>query len=94
MVKIVWTKTALIDLKNIFYYVAKDSKYYATRLVERIIDAVEQLENFPKSGRIVPEKNDETIREIIFGNYRIFYKMVSQNKISILRIHHSAKNVK
>lgn len=94
MVKIVWSKTALLDLKNIFDYIAKDSKYYAVRFVDRIIVSVDQLENFPYSGRIVPEKNNETIREIIFGNYRIFYKIISQNKISILRIHHSAKNVK
>ncbi len=94
MVKIVWSKTALLDLKNIFDYIAKDSKYYAVRFVDRIIVSVDQLENFPYSGRIVPEKNNETIREIIFGNYRIFYKIISPNKISILRIHHSAKNVK
>ena len=94
MVKIVWAKSALNDLKNIFDYIARDSKFYAIRLVERIIVAVDQLENFPYSGRIVPERNDETIREIILGNYRIFYKVISQNKISILRIHHSARNIK
>ena len=94
MVKIVWSKTALLDLKNIYDYIAKDSKLYAIRLIERIIAAVDQLENFPYSGRIIPEKNDEFFREIILGNYRIFYKIISQNKISILRIHHSAKNVK
>ncbi len=56
MVKIVWSKTALLDLKNIFDYIAKDSKYYAVRFVDRIIVSVDQLENFPYSGRIVPEK--------------------------------------
>ena len=94
MVKINWTKTALNDLKAIYDYIEKDSKFYAGRLIEKIIVAVDQLENFPLSGRIVPEKNDETIREIIFGNYRIFYKIISPVKILILRIHHSAKNVK
>ena len=94
MVKINWTKTALNDLKAIYDYIEKDSKFYAARLIEKIIVAVDQLENFPLSGRIVPEKNDETIREIIFGNYRIFYKIISPVKILILRIHHSAKNVK
>ena len=94
MVKINWTKTALNDLKAIYDYIEKDSKFYAGRLIEKIIVTVDQLENFPLSGRIVPEKNDETIREIIFGNYRIFYKIISPVKILILRIHHSAKNVR
>jgi addiction module RelE/StbE family toxin len=94
MVKIIWTKRSFKDLEKIFLYVANDSELYATRLIERIISIVDQLEHFPFSGKIVPEKNDETIRELIEGNYRIFYKVVSNSRISILRVHHSAKNVK
>lgn len=77
MVKINWSRFALDDLKSIHSYISKDSILYASRFVDKIIAAVEHLENFPFSGRIVPEKNDETIREVILGNYRIFYKVVS-----------------
>ncbi len=47
----------------------------------------------PLSGRIVPEKEDPNIRELIEGNYRIFYR-VTRNNITILRIHNSARNLK
>ncbi len=94
MVKINWSRYALNDLKIIHDYISKDSLLYASRFIEKLITAVDHLETFPFSGRIVPEKNDEIIREVIVGNYRIFYKVVSLNQISILRIHHSAKNIK
>lgn len=62
MVKIIWTDFALEDLRAIHEYISKDSKVYADRVVDKIILRVDQLENFPKSGRVVPEFNDETLR--------------------------------
>jgi toxin ParE1/3/4 len=94
MVKIIWTRRAFKDLEIIFNYIANDSELYATRQIDKIILTVDHLEQFPLSGRLVPEKNDETIRELIEGNYRIFYKIISTTRISILRVHHSAMNIK
>ncbi|MGM0539773.1 MAG: type II toxin-antitoxin system RelE/ParE family toxin [Thermodesulfobacteriota bacterium] len=37
--------------------------------------AVERLTSFPNSGRIVPEIRDPVIREIVFGSYRIIYRV-------------------
>ncbi|MCE2734496.1 MAG: type II toxin-antitoxin system RelE/ParE family toxin [Cyclobacteriaceae bacterium] len=55
MVKIVWTDFAVEDLKSIHEYISKDSKFYADRFIEKLMERVEQLEHQPKSGRIVPE---------------------------------------
>ena len=90
MVKIVWTEFALEDLRSIHEYISKDSKIYADRVIDKVISRVDLLEKFPKSGRVVPEFDDETLREIIQGNYRIIYK-VSSLQVSIIRIHHSAR---
>lgn len=46
-----------------------------------------------RSGKIVPEINKENIRELIEGNYRIIYKIVQDNRIDILTIHHSARDL-
>jgi addiction module RelE/StbE family toxin len=73
MVKIIWTELAVDDLKLIHEYISKDSKRYADRFIEKIIERVDQLEHFPKSGRVVPEFDLPTIRELIDGNYRIIY---------------------
>ena len=93
MVKIKWTNSALRDLKQIHKYISEDSEYYADRLISKLVERVDILEKLPFSGRTVPEKEDETIRELIEGNYRIFYKVKNENNILILRIHHSAKNI-
>ncbi len=69
MEKVIWTQLALADLKSIHEYISHDSQFYANRFIEKLIDRVQQLENFPKSGRNVPEINDDTIRELIEGNY-------------------------
>ncbi len=91
MAKVIWTELALDDLKTIYEFISRDSIHYAGRQIEKIIGRAEQLEMFPASGRIVPEFNNELIRELIEGNYRIVYKIESEDLIGIVRIHHSAK---
>jgi hypothetical protein len=36
---------------------------------------MDQIELFPKRGRIVPEYNDSSIRELISPPFRIIYKL-------------------
>ena len=93
MVKVVWTEFAIEDLKSIHDYISRDSKVYASRFVEKLMSRVDQLETNPKSGRIVPEFNIETLRELIEGNYRIIYK-IDSDFIGIVRVHHSARQLR
>jgi len=69
--KILWTDPSIEDLRNLHSYIAKDSEVYASSFVERIILAVEKLTNFPRLGRVVPEAENETIRELLYHNYRL-----------------------
>ena len=48
------------------------------------------LENFPLSGRVVPEFATDELRELIIGSYRMIYYVVSDKRIDILTIHHSS----
>jgi toxin ParE1/3/4 len=93
MAKIIWSELALEDLKNIHDYISNDSLIYANRVIEKIILRIEQLVNFPRSGRVVPELNNVSIRELIHDNYRIIYKVGAQ-KIFIVSIHHSARIIR
>jgi addiction module RelE/StbE family toxin len=93
MEKIIWSEFALEDLKNIHDYISNDSLIYANRVIEKIILRIEQLENFPRSGRVVPELNNVSIRELIHDSYRIIYKVGTQ-KIFIISIHHSARMIR
>lgn len=93
MVKIIWTDFAIDDLKSIHEYIARDSKFYADRYIDKLISRIDDLENFPKMGKVVPEFNIENIRELIEGNYRLVYK-INPDYIGILRVHHSARILK
>jgi toxin ParE1/3/4 len=94
MVKIVWNNLAIEDLTEIEEFIAQDSISYAIITVEKIHDRVSVLQNFPKSGRIVPEFENAVIRELIEGNYRIVYWLKNKREIIILRVHHAARLLK
>jgi toxin ParE1/3/4 len=93
MVQIKWTRQAIGDLKGIAEYISKDSVQYARLQVLRIKKRTEILKTHKKIGRIVPEFERLDIRELIEGNYRIIYKVVSFEQIDILTIHHSARDL-
>ena len=93
MVRINWTFQAKDDLKAIAEYISRDSKRYAKLQVIRIKNRTRILKTQVRSGKIVPEINKENIRELIEGNYRIIYKTVKDNRIDILTIHHSARDL-
>jgi len=94
MAEITWTPYALEDLQAIYDYIALDSESYAARFTDKLVDSVDILIDHNEAGRIVPEFENELIRELIVGNYRIIYKINSITEIGIIRIHHSARLLK
>lgn len=93
MVKIIWTGFAIEDLRSIHAYISQESKYYADKFIEKLISRIDQLAEYPQSGRIVPEFQNDSIRELIEGNYRIIYK-INPDFIGIARVHHSSRQLK
>ncbi|NIR50448.1 type II toxin-antitoxin system RelE/ParE family toxin [candidate division KSB1 bacterium] len=90
MAKIIWTDQALDDLNSICEFIARDALRYAQVFADRVFKSVERLEDFPKSGRVVPELGIVTIREIILGNYRIAYRL-KNDEIEVITVFHSAR---
>jgi len=95
MVKIIWTQRSLTDLKSIGEYISQDSIKYASLTIERLFDVTKYLETNPRIGRMVPEMGrKDKFREIIYGNYRIIYKITSTLTVHILTVHHSSKRLR
>ena len=90
MVKIEWTERSLEDLNEIHDYIAWDSKSYANLFIKKIYNTVQKLKEFPNIGRIVPEVNIPTVREIIFQNYRIIYRIMN-DFVEIVTIFHGSR---
>jgi toxin ParE1/3/4 len=92
MVRLIWAPKSLRELENIFVYISVDSVDYARIFVRKIIDAAKTIPEFPLLGRIVPEFKDERIRERIFKNYRIIYR-IGNDEIEIVTIFHNARQL-
>jgi plasmid stabilization system protein ParE len=85
--KIEWSPLSIKRANEIAEYIALDSLEESNKWRQDLINRVEQLKKFSTSGRVVPELNDILKRELIFGNYRIIYR-ISENKIFILTLRH------
>jgi len=92
MASINWTKQALADLESVGDYIARDAPEIAQIFVNRILDAINLLETFPLSGRVVPEIGQNNIREVIFRSYRIVY-IVNLDTINILTVFHGSRSI-
>ena len=90
MAEIEWSLKAENDLNEVIDYIAQDSLEYALLFYEQVREKVENLIQFPKMGRIVPELDEPTIRELILRNYRIIYR-ISEKKIQIVRLFHGSR---
>jgi plasmid stabilization system protein ParE len=61
-------------------------------MMDRITRRSQQIGQFPFSGRSVPEYEQEQIREVIEGSYRIIY-YIKADQIDVLAVLHGAQNL-
>lgn len=92
MAKVIWTQPALNCLHDIIAHIAEDSSIYAEKFGICVVEAPRRLEQFPYCGRIVPEFEDETIRELIYGSYRIIY-LIRHDVCYITAIIHGSRDI-
>jgi len=85
--RIIWSPLAVDRASEIADYIAQDKPSAAEKWIDTVFSKVEQLKSSPEIGRIVPEINDSQFRELIYGNYRIIYR-IETKQISILTIRH------
>lgn len=90
--KIRWSPKAADSFEEICNFIAKDSEYYTSIFANKINEIIKNIPLFPKAGRIVPEYQDENLREKIFQNYRIVYR-IKGDFIEIVVISHSARQM-
>ena len=89
---VVLARSAEADLEAIVSYVAKDNPQAAICLGRALVAALRSLEAFPQLGRIVPEFNQESLREIVRRPYRIIYRVNdAAERIEVIRFWHGAR---
>lgn len=92
MAKIVWTEVAIDDLNNIANFHSQYSNSFASALIKKLFDKPKILKEKPEIGRVVTERADESVRELIEGNFRIIYHFDKEiDTKEIITVHHSSQ---
>lgn len=85
------TETAYLDLEDIESYVSQSSPKIGREFINKIFKKIELLYQHQRLGKKVPELDNDRIRELIQGKYRIVYKIMSDELIEVLRVIHGSR---
>lgn len=90
--KLIWSPAARDDLHDIVVFIARDNPERAMSFGYQLISETDRLQVFPRLGRVVPQYQNEDLREIILRPYRIVYRLNQERKLcEIIRVWHSAR---
>lgn len=87
MIEIRWTEHGYETLRGIHSQIALASPTVAREVAARLVEAVAQLQQFPDSGRVVPERRSPEIRELVLPPYRLVYRR-REEFVEILAVFH------
>lgn len=68
------------------------SPLYAKRVSDALVRKTFLLNELPYMGRVVPELNEENVREVSLYSYRILYD-IKTNRIEILAVIHKRRDL-
>ena len=87
---VVWSPRAVDDIDAIAAYIAEDSEAYAASVVRVILAKARNLAEFPFVGRLVPEFDDASVREVFAYSYRIIYG-IADDTVTIATVVHGRR---
>ena len=88
--KVQFTPSARTQFLSALSYIRKDKPSAAVNFRNRTENILRRLENFPESGRIIPEFPELPFREVIILPYRFFYK-IKGDIVWIFAVWHGAQ---
>ena len=74
-----WTERAFHDLEAIYEYIRDASPATAFATIQRIAHSIDQLESFPRRGRVLPEDPGGRYRELVVRAHRVIYRAEGQD---------------
>jgi len=86
-----FAESAVRDLEDVReWYASQLAPEVRDRLVREVVERVEQLAEFPDSGRVVPEFDTPWLRELVYSPFRIVYR-VDQGRVRVVRVWRSER---
>jgi len=85
------SESAIVDLQEIrAWYEEQHAAEVGERLVAQVLDRVESLAENPELGRMVPEFEQNWLRELIHPPFRIIYKR-EPDAVQVVRVWRSER---
>ena len=88
--KVKFTPSAKTQFLSALSYIRKDKPSATINFRNRAEKILRGLEDFPESGRIIPEFPELPYREVIISPYRFFYK-IKDDVVWIVAVWHGAQ---
>jgi toxin ParE1/3/4 len=73
-------------------YIAQDSRPAAEQLLVNVLNAAASLDLSSERGRVVPEWNQPSVRELFVPPYRLLYEVMPA-EVYILAVVHGARDL-
>jgi len=93
MAEINWTLEAERWLKDIHDYISLDNPAAAQKVVKEIYQKTQLLVRFPKLGQRYDALPKHPTHILLYGHYRIAYRIKTDNNIDILGVFHGALEI-
>lgn len=89
---VIWTPQAHTDLKAIHDYITKNSDQNAKKVVRTLRRKADTLSELPRLGGVVPEIEQDDVREIAVLSWRLIYH-IRREHIYVLAIVHKRRQL-
>lgn len=92
--KLIWSESAIEDLGGIVRFLAlRDGSHMARHIGFGIYDRAQVLTHHPEAGSVLPEKQDDRWRKLIFKSWKIAYRIDREARVVyVIRIWHASRN--
>jgi toxin ParE1/3/4 len=89
-VRVRFTPTGRAQFLAAITHIRQENPRVAAYFRQRAEEALRRLEQFPESGRVVPEFPDLPYREVIVSPYRFFYRL-KETTVWVVAVWHGAQ---
>ena len=85
------SESAVRDLQEVRqWYDSQSAPDVGERLVREILACLDQLAEFPESGRVVPEFDQPWLRELVRPPFRVVYRLDGE-RVRVVRVWRSER---
>jgi toxin ParE1/3/4 len=90
-VKVTWAPLAQDQVADAFGYIAAERPCAALKWLDAVVKAAESLSVLPDQGRMVPEADRPSLREVLVQPYRVVYRR-DDDEVFIITVQHERRD--